>query len=782
MNSPIADDNTTKPGLDFIRTIVAHDLDTNKHQGRVVTRFPPEPNGYLHIGHAKSICLNFGIAKENQNGVCHLRFDDTNPVTEDTEFIHSIQEDVRWLGFDWQDNLFFASGYFEKLYDLACHLIRADKAYVCHLNEEEIREYRGTVTEAGRPSPYRDRSIEENLALLQKMRAGDFEDGECVLRAKIDMAAANMKMRDPLIYRIRKAHHHRTGDQWCIYPMYDFAHCLSDSIEGITHSICTLEFENNRELYDWFIQETGVECQPQQIEFARLNITYTVMSKRKLLQLVKEKVGKGWDDPRMPTIAGMRRRGYTPEAIRDFCERIGVAKANSTVDVGLLEYSLRDDLNHRSPRVMAVLEPLKVVLTNYPEQQLEDLEASYWPHDVPKEGSRTVPFGKELYIERSDFQETPEKKFFRLAPGKEVRLRYGYVIRCDEVVKNDAGEVVELRCSYDAETLGKAPAGRKVKGTIHWVSAAHALRAEVRIYDRLFSVEKPDAEEGDFKQYLNPESLQIIEGALVEPSLRDCAAGDRFQFERQGYFIADAVDSQAGALVFNRIVPLKDSWEKAKTQVPPVQEAVAKSSPSKAPTTKSPKQDKGDLRNEARKNNPTLQAKFERYQGELGLSEYDADILSGSVELGTFFEAALFGKNPPKLVANWIVNELMREIKDQPIEELSFGGDKLGELVALIADETISGKIGKAVFAELLSSGESPRAIVEAKGLRQISDPAELQTMIDSVLAANQDMVQQYREGQTRRFGFLVGQVLKASAGKANPALVNSLLKKTLDG
>ncbi len=548
------------PVSHFIRNVIADDLRTGKHTG-VVTRFPPEPNGYLHIGHAKSICLNFGLAREFA-GRCHLRFDDTNPTKEDVEYVDAIQEDVRWLGFDWGANLFYASDYFERLYDFAVQLIKEGKAYVDSLSSDEIREYRGTLTEPGRESPYRNRSVEENLDLFARMRAGEFPDGAHVLRAKIDMTSPNILMRDPPLYRIRHAPHHRTGDTWCIYPLYDFTHCLSDSLEHITHSICTLEFENNRPLYDWVLDQLPVDCHPQQIEFARLNLNYTVMSKRKLLQLVQGGYVSGWDDPRMPTISGLRRRGYTPEAIRDFCERIGVAKRDSTVDIGMLEHSIRDDLNARAPRVMAVLRPLKVAIENYPEGQVEEMDAVNNPEDASA-GTRKLPFSRELYVERDDFREEPPPKFFRLAPGREVRLRYAYIIKCVGVVKDASGEVVELRCTYDPETKSGSPAAnRKVKATLHWVSAPHAIEAEVRLYDRLFTVEEPESgKEGDWLSLLNPDSLERIEGAKLEPSLATAKPGDRVQFERQGYFCVDP-DSRGDALVFNRTVTLRDTWAK----------------------------------------------------------------------------------------------------------------------------------------------------------------------------------------------------------------------------
>ncbi len=553
-----ATDSTTS---NFIRAIIEEDLRTNKYGGRVHTRFPPEPNGYLHIGHAKSICLNFGLAAD-YGGLCNLRFDDTNPTKEEAEYVEAIKEDVRWLGFDWGDRLFYASDYFEQLYEYAVQLIKKGKAYVCDLSSEEIREYRGTLTEPGKDSPYRNRSVEENLDLFERMRAGEFPDGSRTLRAKIDMAHPNVLMRDPVMYRIMHATHHRTGDKWCIYPMYDFTHCLSDSIERITHSICTLEFENNRALYDWFLDELGV-YHPQQIEFARLNLSYTVLSKRKLLQLVEQGHVSGWDDPRMPTLSGLRRRGYTPEAIRDFCDLIGVAKANSIVDVALLEHCLRQDLNKRAPRVFGVLRPLKVVIDNYPEDLVEEMECINNPED-PGMGTRKVPFSRVLYIERGDFREDPPRKWFRLAPGREVRLRYAYYITCVDVIKDEHGEVIELHCTYDPETRGGwAPDGRRVRGTLHWVSAAHALEAEVRLYDRLFSKPNPlDVEEGeDFTANLNPNSLEILTTCRVEPSLAGAAPGSRYQFERQGYFCVDS-DSTDEKLVFNRTVALRDTWAK----------------------------------------------------------------------------------------------------------------------------------------------------------------------------------------------------------------------------
>ena len=557
----MATSDSEKP-FDFIREIIAKDLETDKYGGRVHTRFPPEPNGYLHIGHAKSICLNFSIAADFK-GLCNLRFDDTNPTKEEVEYVEAIKEDVRWLGFNWEDRLYYASDYFEQLYQYAVQLIERGKAYVCDLSSDEIREYRGTLTEPGRESPYRNRSVEENLELFRRMRAGEFPDGSRTLRAKIDMASGNINMRDPVIYRILHAEHHRTGNTWCIYPMYDFAHCFSDSIEKITHSICTLEFEDHRPLYDWFLDRVNV-FHPQQIEFARLNLGHTVLSKRKLIQLVREGHVKGWDDPRMPTISGLRRRGYTPESIRNFCDRIGVAKRDSTVDMALLEYCVREDLNKRAARVMGVLRPLRVVIDNYPEDKVEELDAVNNPED-PSMGIRKVPFSRVLYIEQDDFREKPPKEFFRLAPGREVRLRYAYFVKCIGVVKEAfTQEITEIHCVYDPKTRGgDAPDGRKVKATLHWVSADQALDAEVRLYDHLLVKEEAgeEAEDRDFKSYLNPRSLETLTSCKVEPSLEGAAPGSVYQFERQGYFCVDP-DSSQGKLVFNRTVSLKDTWAK----------------------------------------------------------------------------------------------------------------------------------------------------------------------------------------------------------------------------
>ena len=773
--------------LDFVRTIVAEDVARGENGGRVMTRFPPEPNGYLHIGHAKSICLNFGAAAD-YGGVCNLRFDDTNPETEDPRYVESIQRDVKWLGFDWDDRLYFASDYFERLYEYAVQLIKSGDAYVDSLTDEEIREYRGTVTEAGRESPYRNRTVAENLDLFARMRAGEFPDGAHVLRGKIDMAATNMKMRDPLLYRIRHAHHYRTGDAWCIYPMYDFAHPLSDAIEGVTHSICTLEFENNRAIYEWLIDHTQPTSWPRQFEFARLNLDYTVMSKRKLLQLVTEKYVDGWDDPRMPTLAGLRRRGVTPEAIRAFADKIGVAKTNSRVEITLLDHCIRDDLNFRAPRVMAVLRPLKLVIDNYPVGKTEELDGSYWPRDVPKEGTRKVPFGRELYIERDDFMEEPTPDFFRLAPGREVRLRFAYIVRCTEVVKNPVtGEVIEVHCAYDPDTYGGAVKGRRVQATLHWVSAAHALPAEVRLYERLMTVANPDETEPGktFKDYINPQSKEVILDARVEPSVAADPAGSRYQFERLGYFVSDMEDSRPGRLVYNRIIELRESMPVKASQpeanaapvaVKPAPKAVADAATSEPESRRG----KTDVRGELRAATPELAARLARYTDELGLAFEDADILTRDLGLARFFEAALTAHDNAKSVANWVTNDVLREAKGRPLDELRFGGEQVGRLAALVDGGTITPAIAKEVFAEMLRKGGDPATIVEARGLSPITDPAKLRPVIEQVIAANPDKAAQVRGGKTGLVGFFVGQVMRETRNRATPKLVQELVQQML--
>jgi len=800
----MSESTTTAPagraaGQDFIRAIVAEDVRKGTHGGRVVTRFPPEPNGYLHIGHAKSITLNFGIAQEF-GGVCHLRFDDTNPETESIEYAESIIRDVKWLGWDWGEHLYYASDYFEKFYEIAESLIRKGKAYVDSQSEEEIREQRGTITEPGRPSPYRDRSVEENLDLFRRMRAGEFPDGSHVLRAKIDMASPNMLLRDPVLYRIRHAHHYRTGDKWCIYPLYDFAHPLEDAIEDVTHSICTLEFETNRPLYDWVVENAELGTRPRQYEFARLSLDYTVMSKRKLLQLVEGGYVSGWDDPRMPTIAGLRRRGVTPEAIRAFCEMIGVAKADSRVDIGKLEYAIRTDLNTRAPRVLCVLDPLRVVITNWPEGKVEELDAPYWPHDVPKEGSRLLPFSGELLIERGDFAEDPPPGWHRLAPGREVRLRYGYIIRCDDVVKNDRGEIVELRCSYDPATRGGAtPDGRVVKGTIHWVSAAHAVPCEVRLYDRLFTEPDPEAaagEDGDFKDFLNPESLVVIKDARIEPSVRDTAPGTHYQFERLGYFFVDPVDSAPGALVFNRVVTLRDTWAK--------RQKAGEGGGVTSPQPGRPGEGGGNAGEAAgegvrgggrtRTRTPTRArarpapdvrhaVRVARLVERHGLSQEEADLLAREPAAAELFESAVAeGGVSPRAVANWVIHELPRERAGRAIAELPFGAKELAALVRLVEQGRVSSTAARQVLAELAAHGGDPERIVEEKGLAQISDAAELEGVVRDVLAANAAKVAEYRAGKTGLIGFFMGQVMGRTRGRANPEKARELLVRELGG
>ncbi|MBO9393073.1 glutamine--tRNA ligase/YqeY domain fusion protein [Caldilinea sp.] len=768
-----------REGLDFIREIVLRDVESGRYGGRVVTRFPPEPNGYLHIGHAKSIALNFGIAEEF-GGVCHLRFDDTNPETEDMEYVEAIMRDVRWLGYDWGDKLFFASDYFEQLYQYAERLILEGKAYVDSLDEEGIRQYRGTVTEPGRPSPYRDRSVEENLDLFRRMRAGEFPDGAHVLRAKGDLASPNMKMRDPLLYRIRHAKHYRTGNAWCIYPMYDYAHPISDAIEGITHSICTLEFENNRAIYDWLLDNLFEEPRPHQYEFARLNLDYTVMSKRKLLQLVEEGHVAGWDDPRMPTIAGLRRRGYTPEGIRLFCQRIGVDKTNSRVQLEVLEDAIRDDLNARAPRVMAVLRPLKVTLTNFPADCVEWLDADYWPHDIGKEGSRPVPLTREVYIERTDFSLNPPEGWTRLTPGGEVRLRHAYFIRCDEVVTDPAsGEVIELRCSYDPDSLGKpATASRKRSTAIQWVSAAHAIPVEVRLYDRLFTVPNPDeVEEGKtFKDYLNPNSIQVIEGALVEPSLAKAEIGSRYQFVRHGYFIVD-LDSTDEKLVFNRIVELPDAFA-ARTA------PVAKGRPAREKPEAPAEVVVGSIseeRERIRAADPWLAEKYAAFQETLGLTAEQADPLTGSRATVAFFEAALSTGADPRGVANWINNEVLRLLKERSVDELPFGGEALGELVKLVETGVITTAAAKTVYTEMAAHGGSPQEIVRRLGLDQTLDEGELLAVIRQTLDQFPQKAAEYRAGKHSLLGMFTGQVMRATGGKADPRRVQELLRQELE-
>jgi glutaminyl-tRNA synthetase len=748
---------------DFLRTIVENDLKSGKYN-EVVTRFPPEPNGFPHIGHAKSICINFGIAND-YNGYCNLRMDDTNPTTEDTKYVEALKDAVEWLGFQWGSNkVYYTSDYFPKIYEYAVQLIKMGKAYVDSINEEEMREFRGTVTQAGRRSEYANRSIEENLDLFERMKKGEFKDGEHVLRAKIDMSAANMKMRDPLLYRIRHSHHFRTGDEWCIYPMYDYAHCLSDYIEGVTHSICTLEFENNRDIYDWVLDTLELKLpRPYQHEFARLGINYTVMSKRKLLELVNGNYVSGWDDPRMPTIAGYKRRGYTKESILNFCDQIGIAKANSMVDVSQLEFCIRDDLNTKVPRVMAVLDPIKVTIENYSGS--EEIDAPYFPHDIPKEGSRIIPFSNEVYIEREDFSENPVKGYNRLTLEQPVRLRHAYIITCKEVIKDASGNIVEIKAEYNPNSKsGSDTSGIKVKSAIQWVDAVRAKKIEVRLYDRLYKNEAPEGLED-----LNPNSLTIIKDALIEPAVITDKADVRFQFEREGYFYADPIDYTDENPVFNKIVGLKDSWaKKTKTEDKPVEKVVVKQ----------------EVKKEAvigveQEMNESQKVLFEKYTSNLGLNNEVSNILARDEELSKFYEEALAELNSPIAIANIVANDVAKELKQS--DKLKFDAKQIAQLVKMIDEEIISNKIAKQVFEEMVKTGENPSKIVEDKGLVQITDVNIISPIIDEVIAKNPDNVAKYKAGNDKLFGFFVGQVLKATDGKANPKVVNDLVMEKLN-
>ena len=747
-----------KESKDFLRRQVEQDLESGKYQ-EIVTRFPPEPNGFPHIGHAKSISINFGIARE-YHGHCNLRMDDTNPATEDTQYVEALKDAVHWLGFEWEGDVRFTSDYFGRLYEYAIKLIKMGKAYVDSTSEEQMRELRGTVTQAGERSKFANRSIEENLELFEKMKKGEFRDGEHVLRAKIDMASPNMKLRDPLLYRIRHAHHFRAGDEWAIYPMYDFAHCLSDYIEGVTHSMCTLEFENNRVIYDWVLDTLELEPpRPYQYEFARLALSYTVMSKRKLLELVEKGLVDGWDDPRMPTIAGYRRRGYTPESILSFAESIGVAKANSMVDVAQLEFAIRDDLNPKVPRVMAVLNPLKVTIENYDGG--EELEASYYPHDVPKEGTRKLPFSKELYIDREDFCENPPKGYFRLTPEQPVRLKHAYIISCQKIIKDSDGNIVEIIAKYHPDSKsGSDTSGIKVKSAIQWVEANSAKQIEVRLYDRLFKSEAPQGIED-----INPNSLQIIDTALIEPAVIEEKPDERFQFEREGYFYADPIDYTDKKPIFNKIVGLKDSWGKKPNSQKPTK------------TEPKPVQIDGEVAPMSVKE----QKLFDHYTAQLQLNSEVANTLARDEKLSEFFKEAMSHSRNPVAIANMVANEVAKELKQTSLNELKFTPEHIAKLIEMIDDETISTKIAKQVFEEMLISGDDPEQIVQSKGLVQISDPSIIQPIIDEVIASNPENLAKYKAGNTKLAGFFIGQVLKATKGKGNPQVVNQLVAKALE-
>ncbi|MFO8098477.1 MAG: glutamine--tRNA ligase/YqeY domain fusion protein [Salinibacter sp.] len=770
----------------FIYDIIDEDLADGTYGDRVATRFPPEPNGYLHIGHAKSIVLNFGIKHDYADQAhtqCHLRFDDTNPETENPEYVEAIKEAVRWLGYDWEEHLYFASDYFETFYEYALKLIRQGDAYVDSLPVEKIREYRGTVTEAGTPSPYRDRSVEENLDLFRRMRAGEFEDGDHVLRAKIDMSSPHMILRDPLLYRIKHADHYRQGDEWCIYPMYDYAHPLEDAIEDITHSLCTLEFDNNRRVYDWVLEHClepdERPSRPRQYEFSRLNLGYTIMSKRKLLRLVEEGHVTGWDDPRLPTLAGLERRGVPPSAVRAFCREVGVTRSESRVEMRQFEHALRDDLSPKSRRLMAVLDPLKVVATNVEKDTVDVLSGTYWPRDIDKDETRQIPFTREFYIERDDFREDPADDFIRLAPGREVRLRHGYFFTCDEVVKNDAGDVVELRGRIDPDTRdGTAPDGRSPEGTIHWVSASDGLRIQARVYDRLFDVPAPDDGDEPFLEHLNPDSL-VVKEAIAEPALADQPDQARVQFERQGYFWPDPEDSSPSAPVYNQIVSLRDTWGDDEERLTPEELKRRREE-------KQRRKERQRRRSQEGKTDPVAllsdaqRERVEDYRENLGLDREDAAILAGDDALAGFFERTLDHYEAPRAVANWIVNELKAELKSRTVASLPFDAPQFATLIHLVETEEISNRAAREVFAEMVAEGVDPEALVEDEGLRQVDDTETLATVVQEVLSDHPDEVARYRSGKKGLIGFFMGQVMERTDGTANPELARDLLQEHL--
>ncbi|MFB6264174.1 MAG: glutamine--tRNA ligase/YqeY domain fusion protein [Bradymonadaceae bacterium] len=795
----------------FIIDIIEEDLASGKHD-EIVTRFPPEPNGYLHIGHAKSVVFNYDI-KQRYDGEFHLRFDDTNPLTEDEEYVESIKRDVAWLGADWGEHLYFASGYFERMYELAERLIKKGKAYVDSLDPEQIREYRGDWDEPGKESPYRDRPAEESLELFRKMRAGEFDEGEHVLRAKIDMAAENVLMRDPVLYRVIHADHHRTEGDWCIYPMYDYAHCLEDAFEEITHSLCTLEFENNRELYNWVVEETEVPHQPRQIEFARLNLGYTVMSKTKLGRLVDEGYVEGWDDPRMPTISGLRRRGVPPSAIRSFCREVGIAKNDNIVEIAQLEHAIRDDLEEKAPRVLCVDDPLKVVVEGFPEDETDWIEAPHYPENVPGDETRQLPFTRELYIDRDDFREDPPEDFWRLAPGREVRLKYGYFVTCEEVVRDDEGEVVELRCSYDPDTRGgAAPDGRSPKGTIHWVSAEHAVPCELRLYDRLFEVQDPTGHDEEYTEFVNDESLVVTDG-WIEPSATERETGTRYQFERKGYYLVADEEPETGELAFNRIVTLRDTWadeeaerrkqqaeerarekerrkERKKEEAERAREARRRVVLGEADPEEVEHYNAGP-RDEARRATPLLSERARRYDEELGLALDDIDLLTGSVALSGLFEGVLdTAQASADRVAGWLRNDLLPRVDagvgtDEFEDELEgllsdVGSEQLAELVDLVEEGRITDEAADEVLDEMVVSGRDPEAIVERKGLEAITDEDRLGELVESAIEENPDQVEEYAAGNQNLFGFFMGQVMRATDGQGDPQKVRSLLQEGL--
>jgi glutaminyl-tRNA synthetase len=757
----------------FLTDIVDSDLAEGRVRGPIVTRFPPEPNGFLHIGHAKSILLNFGLAAR-YGGRAHLRFDDTNPTTEDTEYVESIENDVRWLGGDWGEHLHFASDYFGKMYDCAERLVVEGKAYVDTQSQEAIREQRGSFERPGVASPHRDRTPSENLDLLRRMRKGELPDGAAVLRARIDMAHPNVLMRDPLLYRIRHASHHRTGDAWCIYPMYDWAHPLEDAIEGITHSICTLEFESNRDLYDWVLDNTGPwDPRPRQYEFARLALGYTVMSKRKLLQVVNERRVSGWDDPRMPTIAGMRRRGVTPEALRDFADLIGVAKNNSVVDIGKFEFCVRGDLERRSPRALGVLDPVRLTLTNWTGPD-EELDLPWWPAEPGRGGSRKVPMGRDLLVERDDFSADPPPDWKRLAPGREVRLAGAFVVRCDEVVRGPGGEVEEIRCTFDPTS--REGGARRGIGTLHWVHGSRSIPAEVRLYDRLFTVEQPDAE-GNFLDVMNPGSLSSAPGARLEPALRDAAPGSHWQFLREGYFFVDPVDSRPGAPVWNRTMTLKDAWTTRAAPADPRRPA----RPAKEPAASStPRKSRGDLRAEQRAADPDLAAIHARLAAIPGLSPDQADLLSADATTAAWFDAAVAAGGAPGPAARWLLNELLGLAGDTPLPALPLQAAQFGRFVSLAESGRTTGAGAKALLASLFERPGDPVERLAELGLERVDDRAAVEGAVARVLSAKASEVARYRAGETKLLAFLLGAVMRESQGKSDPATVRKALQEAL--
>ena len=761
----------------FLTDIIDADLAAGRNGGKVVTRFPPEPNGFLHMGHAKSILLNAGLAAR-YGGRMHMRFDDTNPTTEDTLYVESIQQDVRWLGADWGQHLYFASDYFGRMYECAERLVREGKAYVDSQSQDAIREQRGNFDRPGTDSPFRGRGVDENLSLLRRMRAGEFKDGECVLRAKIDMAHPNVLMRDPLLYRIRHAHHHRQGDAWCIYPMYDYAHPLEDAFEGITHSICTLEFETNRELYDWVLDNLGPwDVRPRQYEFARLALDYTVMSKRKLLQLVNEKHVSGWDDPRMPTIAGMRRRGVTPSALKDFAELIGVAKNNSTVDIGKFEFAVRQDLEGSALRGLAVLDPLPVTVTNWPAGKVEQLDIPWWPAEPARAGTRAVPFGRELLIEREDFSESPPEDWRRLAPGREVRLVGAYVVKCERAVKDASGQVTSLECTVDLDSRGGNTAdGRKLGGTLHWVHAAASLPAEVRLYDRLFKSPQPDAE-GDFLQHLNPQSLVRAEGARVEPAVAAAAPGSHFQFIRLGYFFSDPKEHGPGKAVFNRTLTLKDTWSRPAEHAAPASRPAREKPAAKA----APKKGRAELRAEARAVNPALSAAFSALQGQHGLSEEEADLVTAEAANVAFFVEALSVGAPPRVAARWFLNDLLGLLKDRAPGTTPLSGAGFGRFVALAEQKKLPAGAARALLAHLVEQGGEPSARLVELGFDKTVDASAVHAAVGRVMSAHAGEVARYRAGEKKLFGVLLGASMRELGAAADPTAVREALTSALE-